>query len=161
MAFRLRPQLSALALAGAMAACATKTAVPAGTPCEVTATRAQFYKYGPAQAFGADETLAQGTRVTMVQRDFGFSRVMLASGTTGYVSTDELRPLPPEPPPKQRTATARVVTNRKLPRLFSAPVKRSNVQSTPGDPLFDINDVPAKMEDTPAKQPPEGELPKP
>ena len=158
MRFRPRPLFPALALAGLLAACATKSSIPAGTPCEVTATRAQFYKYGPAQAFGADETLPMGTRVTMVSRDFGYSRVMLASGITGYVSSDELKPLPPEPKPKEKPA--RVVTNRKLPRLFSAPIKRSNVESTPGDPLFDINDVPARMEETPAKQPPEGELPK-
>jgi hypothetical protein len=84
----------------------------------------------------------------MVERDFGFSRVVLTNGVTGYVATDELRPLPPEPVEKPKD---RIVTNRKLPRLFSAPVKRSDVQSTPGDPLFDINDVPLPMSDNPPK----------
>jgi hypothetical protein len=84
----------------------------------------------------------------MVERDFGFSRVLLANGVTGYVATDELKPLQPEPEPKPKE---RIVTNRKLPRLFSAPVKRSDVQSTPGDPLFDINDVPLPMSDNPPK----------
>jgi hypothetical protein len=136
-----------------LAACATKSAsVPPGTICEITANRAPFYKYGPAQTFGADETLALGTRVSMVQRDFGFSRVTMANGVTGYVATDDLKPLPPEPKPKPE----RVVTNRKLPRLFSAPVKRSDVQSTPGDPLFDINDVPLPMNDAPPKPGPDG-----
>ena len=131
-----------------LAACATKSgSIPPGTICEITASRAPFYKYGPAQTFGADETLALGTRVSMVQRDFGFSRVTMANGLTGYVATDDLKPLPPEPKPKPE----RVVTNRKLPRLFSAPIKRSDVQSTPGDPLFDINDVPLPMNDTPPK----------
>jgi hypothetical protein len=145
-----------LALAGLLAACATKSSIPPGTACEVS-TKALFYKYGPAQTFGADESLPEGTRVTMVSRDFGFSRVTLANGVTGYVSTDELRPLPPEPKPKEKPA--RVASNRKLPRLFSAPVKRSDVRSTPGDPLFDINDVPATMTDSPSK-PPEDDLPK-
>ena len=43
----------------------------------VSVKSAQFYKYGPAQAFGADFTLAQGQKVTMLERQFGFSRVML------------------------------------------------------------------------------------
>jgi hypothetical protein len=76
---------------------------------------------------------------------------------TGYVSTDDLKPLPPEPKPKEKE---RVVTNRKLPRLFSAPVKRSDVKPTPGEPLFDINDVPLPMSDTPPK-PPAKDQPKP
>ena len=136
-----------------LAGCATKSgSIPPGTICEITASRAPFYKYGPAQTFGADETLALGTRVSMVQRDFGFSRVTMANGLTGYVATDDLKPLPPEPKPKPE----RVVTNRKLPRLFSAPIKRSDVQSTPGDPLFDINDVPLPMNDTPPKPGPDG-----
>jgi hypothetical protein len=95
----------------------------------------------------------------MVERDFGFSRVMLTNGVTGYVGTEDLRPIPPEPKPKEQPKQ-RVVTNRKLPRLFSAPVKRSNVESTPGDPLFDINDVPLPMSDNPPK-PPAGGTPKP
>lgn len=157
MPFRPSPTFLALATAGLLAACATKsTSVPPGTACEISASRSPFYKYGPAQTFGADESLLMGTRVTMVQRDFGFSRVTLTSGVTGYVATDDLRPLPPEPKPKQE----RVVTNRKLPRLFDAPVKRSKVESTPGDPLFDINDVPLPMSDDPPKPPPNG-APKP
>jgi len=158
MAFRFRSAIPALALAGLLTACATKSAkLPPGTVCVVSSTRAQFYKYGPAQTFGADESLVQGTRVTMVQRDFGFSRVMLANGVSGYVATDDLEPLPPEPKPKP---SPRVVTGRKLPKLFSAPVKRSDVRSTPGDPLFDINDVPLPMSD-PLPKPPPNEAPKP
>lgn len=148
MAFCTRILLPALALAGLLAACANKVQMPPGTVFEVQSSRAPFYKYGPAQTFGADEALPQGTRVTLVQREMGFSRVMLANGVTGYVSTDDLAVVAPEP---KATPSPRVVTNRKLPRLFSAPVKRSNVQPTPGEPLFDINDVPLPMSDTPPK----------
>jgi hypothetical protein len=86
----------------------------------------------------------------MVERDFGFSRVTQVNGVTGYVASDELKPIPPEPAAKPNE---RVVTNRKLPRLFSAPVKRSDVRPTPSEPLFDINDVPLPMSDAPPKQP--------
>jgi hypothetical protein len=153
-----RAPVAALTLAGLLCGCANKGVfIPPGTVCEIGPSRAQFYKYGPAQTFGADESLPPGTRVTMVERDFGFSRITLANGLTGYVSTDDLKPLPPEPKPKEKE---RVVTNRKLPRLFSAPIKRSDVKPTPGEPLFDINDVPLPMSDTPPK-PPAKDEPKP
>lgn len=158
MPFRPCSTLPAVCLAGVLAACATNSAkIPPGAQCEVAVSRTPFYKYGPAQTFGADESVTQGTRVTMVERDFGFSRVTLPNGTTGYVATEDLKPLPPEPKPNPNE---RVVTNRKMPRLFTAPVKRSNVESTPGDPLFDINDVPLPMSDPPPKPPPNG-APKP
>lgn len=136
----------ALALAG----CASGPEVPPGSSCEITADRAPFYKYGPAQTFGADDMLARGTSVTLIQRSMGFSRVMLASGVTGYVSNDDISPVAPSAPPKPGS----VVTNRKLEPLFSAPSgsgkpKRSNVQPTPSDPLFDVNDVPLPSKEEP------------
>lgn len=130
------------ALAGALAACTTGPLLPPGSAFEVATERAPFYKYGPAQTFGADDMLARGTRLTLIQRSMGFSRVMQANGITGYISNDDISPATPEPPPKPGT-----VTNRKLDRLISAPVKRSNVRPTPGDPLFDVNDVPLPMKD--------------
>jgi hypothetical protein len=148
-----------LALAGLLSACATKSPVPPGTACETT-TKAMFYKYGPAQTFGADQSLAEGTRVTLVSREFGYSRVALSNGVTGYVSSDELRPLPPEPKPKDKPPRVASRSRGKLPRLFSAPVKRSDVESVPGDPLFDITDVPGAMNDSPSSKPVEGDLPK-
>jgi hypothetical protein len=142
--------LAALASAVILAACAGGPAVPPGASCEVTSARAPFYKYGPAQTFGADDMLTAGTRVTLIQRTMGFSRVMLATGMTGYVSNDDISPAAPEQLPKPGS----VVTNRKLDPLFTAPskpgkTKHSNVQGTPGDPLFDVNDVPLPMKDEP------------
>lgn len=149
MLSRLR-LLAALASAAFLGGCAGGPAVPPGSSCEVTAARAPFYKYGPAQTFGADETLTAGTRVTLIQRSMGFSRVMLASGVTGYVSNDDISPAAPEEMPKPGS----VVTHRKLDPLFTPPskpgkTKHSPVQGTPGDPLFDVNDVPLPMKDEP------------
>ena len=139
-----------IGLALALVACASGPQIPPGSSCEVTASRAPFYKYGPAQSFGADDMLAAGTRLTLIQRSMGFSRVMLASGVTGYVSNDDISAVAPEVPP----APGSVVTNRKLDPLFTAPSKsgkpkRSNVQPTPGDPLFDVNDVPLPVKEEP------------
>lgn len=88
----------------------------------------------------------------MLERSVGFSRVMGEHGISGYVASDQLEPLPPEP----KVPDQRIVTNRKLPRVFSGPIKRSNVAPTPGDPLFDVNDVPLPIhDDSPASPAPE------
>jgi hypothetical protein len=133
-----------------MGACETAPVLPPGTQCEITGTHTAFYKYGPAQSFGADEVIPHGTLVTLLERGFGFSRVMRPNGMTGYVATEELQPLAPEQPKK---APPRVASNRKADRdshrTFDGPIKRSNVKPTPEDPLFDINDVPL-----PTKEPP-------
>lgn len=131
--------------------CTTPRAViPPGTICVVNVPRAPLFKYGPAQSFGADLQLDYGTRVSMIERSMGYCRVMTQHGITGYIADDQIDPLPPEPKPKQ---PERVVTNRKLPRVFSAPVKRSNVAPVPGDPLFDMNDVPLPVRDEPPATP--------
>ena len=104
----------------------------------VTVPQAQFYKYGPAQAFGADGVLTQGQQVKMLKREFGYSRVMLDNGQSGYVSTDDLKPAPPAPPPPRATPTPR-------PAFTGGPRKRGSMEPrpVPGAPLFDVSDVPA------------------
>jgi hypothetical protein len=148
---RVPPPLSAvcsvLALLGA--GCATPSAIPPGTACQITSSRAPFYKYGPAQTFGPDEILGRGTRVTLMSRDMGFSRVMLENGVTGYVANEDVDVLPPEPVP---TAQPAVVTQR-AERLFRGSPRRSNVQPTPGDPLFDMSDMPLPIKEEPTPQP--------
>ena len=140
------------------AGCATDGPMPTTDKFLVSAKAAQFYKYGPAQAFGPDFNLPQGQKVTMLQRQFGFSRIMLEDGTSGYVATEELKPAPPEPPPPRQVA-ARTAKPRSSGGWFSSgKPKRSNVESIPTDPLFDINDVPLPMPDD---SPSEGEKPKP
>ena len=144
-----------MAVALAFAGCGTAPVIPPGTQCEVIGSHAPFYKYGPAQSFGADELLQTGTTVTLLERQFGFSRVMRPNGQTGYVSTEDIQPIAPEPAKK---SPPRLATNRKVDRTtertVDGPIKRSNVKSTPGDPLFDINDVPLPMKEPAAKPEP-------
>lgn len=131
------------------AGCAIDGPVPTTDKFVVSVKAAQFYKYGPAQAFGPDFNLTQGQKVTMLQRQFGYSRIMLQDGTSGYVATEELTPAPPEPPPRPTPKP------RSSGGWFSSgKPKRSNVESIPTDPLFDINDVPLPMPDTPAESSP-------
>ncbi len=56
-------------------------------------TDTPMFRYGPAQSFGPDFTLKQGTHVVMMRRDFGYSRVMTDEGQTGYVATEDLIPM--------------------------------------------------------------------
>jgi hypothetical protein len=123
-------------LALPLSACTTGEMVPAGSRYMVMGKQTPFYKYGPAQTFGADFNLKEGQRVTMIERGFGYSRVMTDDGVTGYVPSEEVTPAPPEPKPEPPSKPKR--------SWFSsggAP-KRSNVRGTPGSPLFDVNDVP-------------------
>ncbi len=132
--------------------CASSGPVPPTDKYLVSVQSAQFYKYGPAQAFGADFNLTQGQKVTMLERQFGYSRVMLEDGeTSGYMATEDLKPAPPEPPPKP--APARKISSGSG-RMYSGKPKRSNVQPTPIDPLFDVNDVPLPLpDDEPVSEP--------
>ena len=81
-------------------ACASSTPpAPGADRYMVSAIRTPFYRYGPAQGMGADTVLQTGERVTLLYHSYGYSRVMLASGISGYVSTDAITPVPAEPKP--------------------------------------------------------------
>ena len=65
-----------------------------------------LYRTGPQQPNGPDQSLPKGTLVTLLQRNFGFSRVQLENGLNGYVATEDLEVAPPE-----RLAPAQPVFN--------------------------------------------------
>lgn len=132
-----------LLVAGACLCLGCQQAAPKTDHYVVKSAKSEFYKYGPAQANGADMSIDRGTAVTMVRRDFGFSQIRLADGTIGYVATDDLKPAPPPPStPPPRGASQRHVAS-----------KSSNVKPVHGDPLFDINDVPAVLPSDPEPKP--------
>lgn len=127
------------------AGCATADRAKPGTRFVVTAQRAGFYKYGPAQNFGPDYHLTKGQKLTLVTPSFGFSRFTTDDGVGGYVSNDELAVAPPEPKPTPVPAARN--------KLAAGKPKRSDVKPTPGAPLFDINDVPAPLPQDPSGEP--------
>ncbi len=129
----------------ALAGCETATGVSGGRAMVAVPTTA-FYKYGPAQTFGPDFLLKQDTKVTVLKRDWAFTRVMTDDGTAGYIASEDLKAAPPEPPPPTGSSSGVRTSSSGKP-------KRSNVSSTPGSPLFDMSDLPAL--------PPDDELPKP
>lgn len=93
--------------------------VPSGARFVVAVPKAAFYKYGPAQAFGPDFQLNEDTKVTIRQYSAGFSHVTTSDGISGYMSTDDLKPAPPDPPTPEESAAAA----RKLRPLFPQKLK--------------------------------------
>jgi uncharacterized protein YgiM (DUF1202 family) len=142
------PCLAALICFAALSACAAKSSGSGGLYV-VYARETGFYKYGPAQTFGADFTLPEGTRVTMLQNSWGFAHVMTADGTSGYVSSDDLRPAPLE-----RTAsTGSSSAGRNSSTAFNK-LKHSYVRPTPGSPLFEAGELPLPENSEPPKPAP-------
>ena len=154
----MRPFLKALQIAAAsggvlLAACATKP-LPPGANYIVTAPKTSFYKYGPAQSFGPDFVLVQGQQITMMERSYGFSKVMTGEGISGYISSEDITPAPlTEPKPAVKPGA--LGANPK-PQVYSGKRKQSNMEPTPGLPLFDVNDVPlplSEVEEAPKVKP--------
>jgi 3-isopropylmalate/(R)-2-methylmalate dehydratase small subunit len=86
---------------------------------------------------------AAGTEVVIAE---SYARIFFRN----CVATEDIQPMAPEP----HKAPPRLASNRKgerTERTFDGPVKRSNVKSTPGDPLFDVNDVPLPMKEPAAR----------
>ena len=104
----------------------------------VTAMHTPFYRYGPAQGVGADGVLDNGAHVTLLYKSYGFSRVMLESGISGYVSTDAIAPAPPElkraptPPVKSRKTHSSGEESTPPPSPMEAPL---GLPELPSDPL--------------------------
>jgi hypothetical protein len=73
----------------------------------VSAQQTSFFRYGPAQASGPDQVLVKGEKLTLVKREFGYSRVHLGDGRSGYVATEDIAPAPPPAAPSSSPSLAR------------------------------------------------------
>jgi hypothetical protein len=121
----------------------------------VSVPKASFYKFGPVQTFGPDFVLAEGAEVTMLEHSSGYCRVMTADGTSGYVSTDDLKPKPASYTTSRSVSTNYTTQlNRPIFDTPSSVEKHSNVPSTKGSPLFDQGDAPLPQNSAPPKPAP-------
>ena len=99
----LAPLAAATAMAAVISCAAPKEQLPKTDRYMITAMRTPFYRYGPAQATGADFVLMKGQNVTLLKRSFGYSQIMTADGQSGYVATEDIGPAPaPTPTPKPK-----------------------------------------------------------
>ena len=71
----------------------TDGSVPSADRWKVKADTTPFYHYGPQQLNGSDQDLKKETRITMLTRSGGYSRVRLPSNEVGYVGTEDITPL--------------------------------------------------------------------
>lgn len=97
----LRGSLALLCLV--LASCATETFAPEVAP-EYVIIRdfTPYYRLGPQQGRGPDESLRAGTRIKLLRREMGFSLVQLADSRTGYVANENMTVAPPRPPEQTR-----------------------------------------------------------
>jgi hypothetical protein len=62
----------------------------------VAADQTSFYRYGPQQGNGPDESLPKDTLMTLIRPSFGFCKVHLVSGNKeGYVASEDIKPASP------------------------------------------------------------------
>lgn len=147
----LRFSIGAAVVLAAAGGCAVKPSGPASGYYSVTSPTAELYKYGPAQSFGPDLMLKKGERLTMLDRQWGFSKVMTAHGDTGYVASEDIDPVLSTGSPVRIASASR---RGALPLGGAGGMSssrqnriRSEVLGDPGDPLFNVNDLPLPVLD--------------
>jgi hypothetical protein len=74
-----------------------KRGEPVSNRYVVKSDLAPFYKQGPAQGYGPDTSLKEGSIVTMIKRGFGYSKVSDQVYGEGWMATSDLQPAPAEP----------------------------------------------------------------
>lgn len=102
----VRPEKISLALlviaAALLPACSSFKAKSAaaqqnnGKFYSVTADKTAFYRYGPQQGNGPDESLPRDTLMTLIRPSFGYCKVhLVATSKDGYVASEDIKPAPP------------------------------------------------------------------
>src|SRR3954453_160621 len=84
-------------LTGACAGGKSKSArLTSGKVFAVVADKTSFYRYGPQQGNGPDESLPKDTLMTLIRKSFGYCKVhLLPSDKEGYVASEDIKPAPP------------------------------------------------------------------
>lgn len=84
-----------LVVAWALTGCAVVNFLPGEEPIYlVIRGGAPLWSYGPQQAGLPNERLDLGDTVRIVRWEYGFSRVKLESGMTGYMANEDLKKAP-------------------------------------------------------------------
>ncbi len=66
---------------------------PPGKLFAVAADETSFYRYGPQQGNGPDESLPKDTLMTLIRPSFGYCKVQLLTGSKeGYVASEDIQP---------------------------------------------------------------------
>ena len=87
--------LAAVALLAAGCASSAKPKALSGTTdvwYAVAANQTPFYRYGPQQGNGPDAQLPRDSIMKMIRPSFGYVKVQLQDGASGYVASEDIRP---------------------------------------------------------------------
>lgn len=88
-----------LVIAGLSACSSSRSAVTknsSGRFFAVSSEKASFYRYGPQQGNGPDESLPKDTLMTLIRPSFGYCKVhLVATSKEGYVASEDIKPAPP------------------------------------------------------------------
>jgi hypothetical protein len=88
---------AASALLAAGCASSAKPKVLSGTTevwYSVAANQTPFYRYGPQQGNGPDSQLPRDSIMKVIRPSFGYVKVQLQDGESGYVASEDIRPAP-------------------------------------------------------------------
>lgn len=109
----------------------------------VAADHTAFYRYGPQQGNGADQQLPRDAIMKVIRPSFGYVKVQLQSGESGYVASEDIRPAsaalvaektapPPTPAPLIANHEEQFSLDSNDPRLIAPP---EPLPDTASDPL--------------------------
>ena len=101
----------------------------------VSASSTPFFRYGPQQGGGPDQSLERDTLVTVIRPSFGYCKVKLSSGEAGYVASDDIKPAPEN-----------LVATVTKPEMRSEVVERFTFESNDPELAAPPEDLPEKAE---------------
>lgn len=95
-----RHLLSLAAACGLAAGCASSSKPKASSGASdrwyaVAANQTPFYRYGPQQGNGPDMQLPHDSIMRVIRPSFGYVKVKLQDGESGYVASEDIRPAAP------------------------------------------------------------------
>src|SRR5436190_14193336 len=140
------PALVALLAAGCASSLKPALSGTTGGWFSVAASQTPFYRYGPQQGNGPDMQLPQDSIMKVIRPSFGYVKVKLQDGESGYVASEDIRPAAPAlvaqklaPPPEPVAPTLASHTdqgeqfglNSDDPRLVAPPEPLPEVSPTP------------------------------
>lgn len=91
---------------------------------KVTTDRAAFFRFSPQQASGPDQTIKKETRVTLVGRLAGYSKVRLVSGDVGFMDSGDIGHLNPK---EIADEDALYAAQHAPPAALNSPLNNANI----------------------------------
>jgi len=139
----------------ALSSCATETFAPDAAPEYVIISDfTPFYRLGPQQGRGPDQSLRAGSRIKLLRREMGFSLVQLEDSRTGYIANENMTVAPPRPPEQIRHDEPPGTSKKRGGRsraedspIYSGPQVNDTPLPDPNVPPPDLNVEPEIMPD--------------